>query len=169
MDNRLIEHLNQQINFEFYSAYLYLAMSTYFSEINMDGFAKFMKSQAKEELEHAQKIYDYLLLRNEKISYQRIEAPDTDWVNAQDVLDEAIEHEKMISTIEHEKMISTKIHELYKIAKESDDFATMNFLNWFVEEQLEEEEKFRVLREKIKAFDECACTLEAMDRELNKD
>lgn len=160
MDNKLIELLNQQINFEFYSAYLYLAMSTYFSEINMDGFAKFMKSQAKEELEHAQKIYDYLLLRNEKISYQRIEAPDTDWVNAQDVLNDAIEHEKMISS---------KIHELYKIAKELDDFATMNFLNWFVEEQLEEEEKFRVLKEKIKAFDECACTLEAMDRELNKD
>ena len=71
--------------------------------------------------------------------------------------------------IEHEKMISTRIHTLYKNAKETDDFATMNFLNWFVEEQLEEEEKFRVLKEKIKAFDECSCTLEAMDRELNKD
>lgn len=160
MDNKTNELLNQQINFEFYSAYLYLAMSTYFSEINMDGFAKFMKNQAKEELEHAQKIYDYLLLRDKKITYQQIEAPDTDWVNAQDVLEDAIEHEKMIST---------RIHTLYKNAKETDDFATMNFLDWFVEEQLEEEEKFRVLKEKIKAFDECSCTLEAMDRELNKD
>ena len=160
MDNKTNELLTHQINFEFYSAYLYLAMSTYFSEINMDGFAKFMKNQAKEELEHAQKIYDYLLLRDKKITYQKIEAPDTDWVNAQDVLEDAIEHEKMIST---------RIHTLYKNAKETDDFATMNFLNWFVEEQLEEEEKFRVLKEKIKAFDECSCTLEAMDRELNKD
>lgn len=160
MDNKTNELLNQQINFEFYSAYLYLAMSTYFSEINMDGFAKFMKNQAKEELEHAQKIYDYLLLRDKKITYQKIEAPDSDWVNAQDVLEDAIEHEKMIST---------RIHTLYKNAKETDDFATMNFLDWFVEEQLEEEEKFRVLKEKIKAFDECSCTLEAMDRELNKD
>ena len=160
MDNKTNELLNQQINFEFYSAYLYLAMSTYFSEINMDGFAKFMKNQAKEELEHAQKIYDYLLLRDKKITYQKIEAPDTDWVNAQDVLEDAIEHEKMIST---------RIHTLYKNAKETEDFGRMNFLNWFVEEELEEEEKLRVLKEKIKAFDECSCTLEAMDRELNKD
>ena len=160
MDNKINELLNKQINFEFYSAYLYLAMSTYFSEINMDGFAKFMKNQAKEELQHAQKIYDFLLLRNEKITYQRIEAPDTDWVNTQDVLEDAIEHEKTISA---------KINELYKSAKEYDDFATMNFLNWFIEEQLEEEEKFRILKEKIKAFDERSCTLEAMDRELNKE
>ena len=71
MDNKTNELLNQQINFEFYSAYLYLAMSTYFSEINMDGFAKFMKNQAKEELEHAQRIYDYLLLRNELFAVKR--------------------------------------------------------------------------------------------------
>lgn len=160
MDNRLIEHLNQQINFEFYSAYLYLAMSTYFSEINMDGFAKFMKSQAKEELEHAQKIYDYLLLRNEKISYQRIEAPDTDWVNPQDVLDNALKHEEFITS---------QIFEIAKAAKEANDFATKNFINWFIEEQLEEEDKFRKLKEKIKAFDECTCTIEAINRELDKD
>ncbi len=160
MDNRTNDLLNRQINIEFYSAYLYLAMSTYFSEINMDGFAKFMKKQAKEELEHAQKIYDYLLLRDKKITYQRIEAPDTDWISALDVLDDAIEHEKTVSA---------KINELYRVAKETDDYATMNFLDWFVEEQLEEEEKFRILREKIKAFDECSCTLEAMDRELNKE
>lgn len=160
MDNRTNDLLNRQINLEFYSAYLYLAMSTYFSEINMDGFAKFMKKQAKEELEHAQKIYDYLLLRDKKITYQRIEAPDTDWISALDVLDDAIEHEKTVSA---------KINELYRVAKETDDYATMNFLDWFVEEQLEEEEKFRILREKIKAFDECSCTLETMDRELNKE
>ena len=160
MDNRTNDLLNRQINIEFYSAYLYLAMSTYFSEINMDGFAKFMKKQAKEELEHAQKIYDYLLLRDKKITYQRIEAPDTDWISALDVLDDAIEHEKTVSA---------KINELYRVVKETDDYATMNFLDWFVEEQLEEEEKFRILREKIKAFDECSCTLEAMDRELNKE
>ena len=160
MDNKINELLNAQINHEFYSAYLYLAMSTYFSEINMDGFANYMKKQAKEELEHAQRIYDYLLLRNEKITYKRIEAPETDWVNPQDVLDGALEHEKSGSA---------QINEIYKTAKELNDFATENFLKWFVEEQLEEEEKFRNLKDKIKAFDECSCTIEAIDRELDKD
>ncbi len=160
MENKINNLLNAQINLEFFSAYLYLAMSTYFSEINMDGFAKFMKKQAKEELEHAQRIYDYLLLRNEKITYQRIEAPDTNWTNAKDVLDGAIEHEKFVSE---------KIKEIYKAADELDDYATLNLLDWFIDEQLEEEEKFRVLKEKIQAFDECSCTLEVMDRELDKE
>ena len=126
----------------------------------MDGFANYMKKQAKEELGHAQRIYDYLLLRNEKITYKRIEAPETDWVNPQDVLDGALEHEKSVTA---------QINEIYKTAKELNDFATENFLKWFVEEQLEEEEKFRNLKDKIKAFDECSCTIEAIDRELDKD
>lgn len=160
MEQKINELLNTQINHEFYSAYLYFAMSTYFSEINMDGFAKYMKNQAKEELSHAQKIYDHLILRNEKITYKKIEAPDTDWVNPQDVLDNALKHEEFITS---------QIFEIAKAAKEANDFATKNFINWFVEEQLEEEDKFRKLKEKIKAFDECSCTIEAINRELDKD
>ena len=157
MDNKINELLNLQINKEFYSAYLYWAMSAYFSEISMDGFAKYMRKQAKEELEHAQKIYDYLALRNEKITFARIEEPFNNWTNANDVIS---------SALEHEIVVSNSIREIYNVADEQKDYATMNFLNWFIEEQLEEEEKFRKLKEKIKAFDDCSCTLEAIDREM---
>ena len=81
MDNKLIEGLNQQINKELYSAYLYFGMSTYFLEINMEGFAKTIKNQAKEELEHAKKIYNYLITRDEKVNLFQIEAPDTNWIH----------------------------------------------------------------------------------------
>ena len=159
MDIKLNELLNEQINHEFSSAYLYYAMSAYFSEISFDGFAKYMRKQAKEELEHAQKIYDYLILRGEKITFSRIEAPEINWVNASDVIN---------SAYEHEKFITGKINNIFKHAKSVDDFATMNFLNWYIEEQLEEEEKFRNFKEKIKAFDECLCNLGNIDKELDK-
>lgn len=157
MDNKINELLNKQINHEFYSAYLYFAMSTYFSEITMDGFAKYMMQQAKEELSHAQRIYDYLLLCNEKISLQRIEMPENDWVNAKDVFEAALNHEIAVSNA---------IREIYTFALDLKDFAAMNFLNWFIDEQLEEEEKFRKIVDKINTFDDCNCTIEQLNREF---
>ena len=113
MDNKINELLNLQINKEFYSAYLYWAMSAYFSEISMDGFAKYMRKQAKEELEHAQKIYDYLALRNEKITFARIEEPFNNWTNANDVIS---------SALEHEIVVSNSIREIYNVADEQKDY-----------------------------------------------
>ncbi|MCD8024443.1 MAG: hypothetical protein LUE64_02800, partial [Candidatus Gastranaerophilales bacterium] len=97
MENRLLKGLDEQINKELYSAYLYFGMSVYFYEINMEGFAQMVKEQAKEELVHAEKIYSYLIARDEKISFYEIEAPETNWINPIDAIKGALEHEKLIT------------------------------------------------------------------------
>lgn len=160
MDNEILEIINKQINHEFYSAYLYFAMSTYFLEINMEGFAKLIKEQAKEELGHAKKIYDYLILRNEKVSLYPIEAPETNWVNPIDVISNALSHEQFVTE---------QIRILYKKAKEKEDFALEIFLQWFVDEQVEEESKFQNMLDKMKNVQNCDCEIVHIDRELMLD
>ena len=145
MDNTLLEDVNAQINREFYAAYLYFAMATYFAEINMEGFAKLTKNHAKEELNHAKKLYDYLILRDEKVSLQRIEAPDTGWANPTDA--------------EH-------IHKLYKKAKDMDDYALEVFMQWYVNEQVEEEHLFQSMLDKMNYVNDCSCEIVNIDREL---
>ena len=157
MNEKLLEELNNQINKEFYSAYLYFAMSTYFSEITLDGFAAYMKKQAGEELEHAHKIHDYLLKTNNKITLSRIEAPEIEWVNPVDVLEAALKHEKFVTT---------SIHHLYKLAKEAEDIEAKVFLQYFITEQIEEEDNARKLLEKVQAFVKGGCTLQILDAKL---
>lgn len=157
MDNSLLEDINAQINREFYAAYLYFAMATYFAEINMEGFAKLTKSHAKEELEHAKKLYDYLILRDEKVSLLRIEAPDTSWANPIDAIQAALNHEKFVTE---------NIHRLYKNAVEKEDFALKVFLSWFVSEQVEEEHLFQSMLDKMNYVQECSCEIVNIDREL---
>ena len=96
MDTKLITAFNKQINHEFYSAYLYFAMSTYFNEIAMQGFCDFMKHKASQKLDSAQKIYDYLILRDEKLIFSKIEEPSVDWINVSDVFSCALSHEEFM-------------------------------------------------------------------------
>jgi len=160
MENSLLEGLNSQINKELFSAYMYFAMSVYFLEINMEGFAKIIKNQAKEELEHAKRIYDYLILRNEKITLLPIEAPVTDWINPIDAIKDALEHEKFVTD---------SINKLFEKAKDTKDYAAEIFLHWFIEEQVEEESKFRNLKEKIQRAEPCDCEIVHIDRDLRLD
>lgn len=160
MNEILLDGLNKQINKELYSAYLYFGMSTYFLEINMEGFAKKIKEQAKEEIDHAKKIYNYLLTRDEKISLFQIEAPDMNWINPIDAIKNALAHEKNVSK---------SIEELYKISKETNDYATEVFLQWFVFEQIEEEDKFKKLLDKMKSTETCDCEIIHIDRDLRFD
>ncbi len=157
MDNTLLDEVNAQINREFYAAYLYFAMATYFAEINMEGFAKLTKNHAKEELNHAKKLYDYLILRDEKVTLQRIEAPDTGWTNPTDAIQAALNHEKFVTE---------NIHRLYKNATEKDDFALKVFLSWFVSEQVEEEHLFQSMLDKMNYVEDCSCEIVNIDREL---
>lgn len=157
MDNTLLENINKQINREFYAAYLYFAMATYFAEINMEGFAKLTKNHAKEELEHAKKFYDYLILRNEKVSLFEIEAPDTNWNNPIDAINAALDHEKFVS--DH-------INRLYKESKEKGDYALEVFMGWFVNEQVEEEHLFQSMLDKMSYIKDCSCEIVNIDREL---
>jgi len=160
MNNNLLLGLNKQINKEIFSSYLYFAMSVYFTDINMEGFAKVIKNQAKEELEHAKKINNYLIARNEKINFFTIEAPETNWINPMDAIK---------SALNHEKIVTDSINNLFQIARDEKDYATEVFLHWFIAEQIEEEEKFRTLLEKIENAENCDCEIIHIDRTLELD
>lgn len=155
MDTKLLEELNKQINKEFYSAYLYFSISVYFYETNMDGFGKMVKEQAKEELNHAKKIYNFLIARDEKITLFPIEAPENNWINPTDAIKSALLHEKQMTEY---------IKNLYIRAHEIKDYAAEIFLQWFITEQIEEEEKFRKILGKMENVQKYDCEIVDMDR-----
>ncbi len=157
MDNKLLEDLNSQLNREFYAAYLYFAMATYFTEINMEGFAKLTKNHAKEELEHAKRIYDYIVLRDEKVNLLQIDAPETNWNNPIDAIN---------SALDHEKFVTDNIHRIFKDSKEKGDYALEVFIQWFVSEQVEEEHLFQSMLDKMSYIKDCECEIVNIDREL---
>ena len=154
MDTKLLQAFNKQINHEFYSAYLYFAMSTYFSEIAMQGFCDFMKHKTSQKLECAQKIYDYLILRDEKLIFSKIEEPSVDWINVSDVFN---------SALSHEEFILTQIKELYSIAKETDDIAAMEYVSHLLNEQIKCVGHFRKLIFRIKNANIITANIEHLD------
>ena len=123
--------LNAQSNAELYSGYLYLAMAAYFEDNDYSGFAAWMRVQADEELEHGMKFYDYLLRRGAKVKIEAIAKPETEWESPLAAFEQALSHERYVTSL---------INDLVALAREEKDFATDNFLQWFVEEQVEEEE-----------------------------
>jgi ferritin len=122
--------LSRQVNRELYSAYLYLAMSSYFETVSMKGFAKWMRLQSQEERMHAMKIYDYVVARGGKVTLQDIEAPKNKWASAGKVFED---------TYAHEQKVTAMINNLVDLAKKENDHATFEMLQWFVKEQVEEE------------------------------
>lgn len=121
---------NAQINNELFSGYLYLAMSAFLSENYLDGFANYFKVQAKEELGHAMKMYGYVFERGSRVVLEKIDKPQADFKDVEEIFTMALEHEKKITK---------NIHELVELAIKSKDHASKNFLDWFVNEQVEEE------------------------------
>ncbi len=121
---------HQQINKEFYSAYLYLNFSNYFEEVGLDGFANWYKIQAQEERDHAMLFSQYLQNENQKVTLEAIDKPDLNATCHIDVLKAGLEHEKYVTSL---------INDIYSEAYEAKDFRTMQFLDWFVKEQGEEE------------------------------
>lgn len=131
MDGAIQESINEQVRAELHSAYLYLAMSAHFSERNFDGFAHWMKLQATEELGHAMRLYDYLLERGGHVDLRSVESPGADFGTPLEIFKAALEHEKKITAM---------IHAIYELAREKKDYATEVQLQWFVTEQVEEED-----------------------------
>ncbi len=130
MDKKIVDALNKQIKLEFDSAYLYLAMSAWFETQNLGGFAKWLKIQHQEELGHAHKLFHHLFERAEVAIVPAIEQPKASWPSALAVFEEIYKHEQKVTA---------SIHALVKMARSADDYATENFLQWFVSEQVEEE------------------------------
>ena len=151
--------LNRQINRELYSAYLYTSMSAYFSSENLAGFAKWMRIQAKEERAHAAKLYDYILARGGKITFGDIEAPKAKWASAGKVFEDSYAHEQKVTGM---------INALVELATKEKDHATFEILQWFVKEQVEEEENASVILAKIKSIGDAPGHLFCLDHELGK-
>ncbi len=151
--------LNKQMNEEFYSSYLYLSMSAYFERENLHGFAKWMRIQAKEELKHATKIFDYLIKQNAEVKLLAIKEPPHSWESIQYAAE---------NVLEHEKYITQKIHELVDLAEKIDDKATSSFLQWYVDEQVEEEKNASDLLAKVKMVKSHIGALLTLDRELGE-
>jgi len=151
--------LNGQLNAELYSSYLYLSMNAYFKSVNLDGFANWMHYQAQEELEHSLKFYDFIIHRGGKVVLSQIEAPPTEWDSPMAVFE---------VTLAHEQKVTGLINDLVEIAHEERDHATTIFLQWFVSEQVEEEESVGGVLEQLKLMGDAKGGLFMIDRELAK-
>ena len=151
--------LNGQLNAELYSSYLYLSMNAYFKSVNLDGFANWMYYQAQEELEHSLKFYDFIIRRGGKVQLQQIAAPSTEWNSPLAVFE---------ATLEHEQKVTGLINDLVDVAHEERDHATNIFLQWFVSEQVEEEESVGGVLEQLKLLGDAKGGLFMIDRELSK-
>lgn len=141
MDKKLLNEMNVQINKEMYSGYLYLAMAAHFEAQNLPGFANWMSVQAEEELEHAMKFYAFLNEVGERVELDAIEKPDTEFGDPIKVFEQVLEHEKYVSG---------RIHLLYKMAVEANEYPTQMFLQWFINEQVEEEANATAILEMLK-------------------
>ncbi|MFA3783181.1 ferritin [Melioribacteraceae bacterium 4301-Me] len=151
--------LNDQINAEFYSSYLYLAMSAYFQSINFTGFATWMQVQSTEEYGHAMKIYNYLIEVNSRVKLELIEKPQESWKSPLEAFQEAYKHELYITD---------RINKLVNQAIAEQDHATNIFLQWFVKEQVEEVSTVNQIIEKFKLIGENKSALYMLDRELGQ-
>ena len=149
--------LNDQINAEFYSAYLYLSMSAYLESINLSGFANWMLVQFQEEQFHAKKMYDYLIERGGTVTLTEIAAPAVQWDGPLSVFE---------ATLAHEQMVTGRINDLVYLARDERDNAVEIFLQWFVNEQVEEENSAETLIGNLRLIEGSPQALFMLDREL---
>jgi len=153
------EAINKQINTELFSAYLYQSMGAYLDSENLGGMAAWMNMQAKEEVEHAMKFYNYLLKRGGRVKLYAIDEPQFEWNSPLEVFE---------ASYEHEQYVTGRINNLVELAAKEKDHATGVMLQWFVSEQVEEEVTVDKIVEKIKMVSGSRNGLYMLDRELGK-
>lgn len=159
LTDKIQQALNEQINAELYSSYLYLSMQAYFKSINLVGFANWMKAQTQEELMHAIKIYDFVNERSGRVLLDAIDKPPTEWKSPLDVFEQVYKHEQKVTAL---------INNLVNLAADEKDHATVNFLQWFINEQVEEEASADAVRQQLKLMEDAPGGLFMLDRELAK-
>ena len=157
MDQKMVEALNSQLNAEMYSAYLYLSMGTYFEDLDLSGFSNWMRVQAQEEMSHAMKIHDFIIQRGDRVTLTKIDAPPVEWESPVN----AFEH-----VYEHEQKVTGLINQLVNLALSLGDHATNNFLQWFVAEQVEEEESSSGVLKKVRMANDSLSAMVMLDNEL---
>ena len=157
LDKKVVELLNQQINKEFYSAYLYLDFSSFYKDKGLDGFANWYQVQAQEERDHAMLFYQYLHNNNVRPVLEAVDKPSVPMENLKDPLEAGLRHEEYVTGL---------IHNIYAAAQEVRDFRTTQFLVWFVKEQGEEETNANDLITKMELFGSDPKSLYMLDNEL---
>jgi ferritin len=157
MDSELRDALQTQLNRELSAAYVYLAMAAHFENESLEGFARWMQLQSEEEREHAMRIFDYLLRRGEKPVLKEIPAPPADFGPPLSVFQNALEHEKKVTG---------HIHEIHDLAIRKGDAATRIEMDWFVTEQVEEEDLVGAVVDRLERAGEDPAALLFLDREL---
>ena len=157
LNPKMQEALNQQINAELFSSYLYLSMSAYFESQSLPGMANWMRVQAQEELMHAMKFYGFINERDGRVALAAVEGPRTEWASPLEVFEEAYKHELKISGL---------INRLVKLSHEESDFATHSFLQWFVNEQVEEEAAAKLIIDRLRLVGDNGVAMFMLDNEL---
>lgn len=156
---KVYELINDQINKELYSAYLYLSMSDFYKDAGLDGYANFYMIQAQEERDHALIFRKYLIENDLIPSLKAIDAPDKEFKNFMDPLQAAYAHEQYVTNL---------IDAIYTAAKEDNDYRSMKFLEWFIDEQMEEEDTARDMITKMEIFGEDRHSLYELDAKLQE-
>jgi len=156
MNEKIATLLNEQINKEFYSAYLYLDMSNYYDEMDLDGYANYYMVQAQEERDHALLFMKYMQNNGLKVTLEAIGKPDKEFHSVLDPLEIAAEHERYVTGL---------INEIYHEAHQAKDYRTMKFLDWFVDEQMEEEDSADTMISRYKLFGQDPKGLYLLDQE----
>lgn len=159
ISNTINEILNEQINKEFYSGYLYLSMSAHLKELGLNGFASWTKLQAKEEVEHGLKIFDYIINQDSFVTLKQIKTPDFEFQGIISIFNRILEHEKCITSA---------VMTVAEKAEEENDRSTLNFMEWFIAEQIEEEEAVKNIIKRLELFGDDKVALYLMDKELGE-
>jgi ferritin len=157
LSKKIENAINKQINAELWSAYLYLSMSAHFESINLGGFANWMRVQAQEELGHAMKFYHHVIERRGRVTVAAIAAPSISWKSPMNAFEDAFKHEQKVTGM---------INDLANMAAGEKDHATANMLQWFIDEQIEEELSTDAIVQKLKMIGTNTGGLYMLDREL---
>ena len=157
LNPKIEEELNNQINEEVYSAYLYLSMSAHFESVGLKGFARWMHVQYREETDHAMKLYNYIHERGGRVRLQAIKEPPHEWKSPLHAFEE---------TLKHEKHITERINCLVDLAEKEKDRATFNVLQWYIDEQVEEEANDEEILSKLRMIGDNPQGIFLIDQEL---
>ena len=159
INEKMEQALNEQLNAEYYSSYLYLSMAAYFESIDLPGFANWMTVQVEEEMFHARKFYNYIIERGGRVILRTIEAPLTEWKSPLDAFE---------ATLAHEQKVTGLINDLVYLARDERDNASEIFLQWFVSEQVEEEDNVNTIIAQLRLIQDNPQGLFMLNKDLGQ-
>ena len=159
INEKMEQALNEQLNAEYYSSYLYLSMAAYFESIDLPGFANWMRVQVQEEMFHTLKFYDYIVERAGRVILRAIEAPPTEWKSPLDAFE---------ATLTHEQKVTGLINDLVYLARDERDNASEIFLQWFVTEQVEEEDSVNTILAQLRLIKDNPQGLFMLNKDLGQ-